>query len=113
MSAALSASIVTHAPDVALLGQTLDSLRGALHLAHTRGMLVHTDVDESRWNVVESDDKRRSRVNMIAHLLSQIPYTQVAAPALQLPKRPPSRGYVRTARSLQHTVPDHAASLEP
>lgn len=76
-------------------------------------MLVHTDVDESRWNVVESDDKRRSRVNMIAHLLSQIPYTQVAAPALQLPKRPPSRGYVRTARSLQHTVPDHAASLEP
>ncbi len=75
-------------------------------------MMVHTDTDESRWNVVESDDKRRSSINMIAHLLSQIPYTQVQAAPLQLPKRPPSQGYVRTDRSLQHTVPDHAATLE-
>jgi len=74
-------------------------------------MMVHTDVDESRWNIVESDDKRRSRVNMIAHLLTQIPYAEVEAPSLKLPKRPPSKGYVRTARSLQHAVPDHAATL--
>ena len=40
-------------------------------------MLVHTDIHEARWNVVESDDKRRSRINMIAHLLSQIPYEDV------------------------------------
>ena len=44
MPAALSASIVTHAPDPVLLGQTLDSLRRALHVAYTRGMLVHADV---------------------------------------------------------------------
>ena len=75
-------------------------------------MFVHTDIPEARWNVVESDDKRRSRVNMIAHLLSQVPYADVEAPMLDLPQRPPSRGYVRPDRSLQHEVPDHVASLE-
>jgi len=74
-------------------------------------MFVHTDIPEARWNVVESDDKRRSRINMIAHLLSQVPYEDVEAPMLDLPPRPPSRGYVRPDRSLQHEVPDHAASL--
>ena len=33
-------------------------------------MMVHTDIPESPWYVVESDDKRRARLNMIAHLLS-------------------------------------------
>ncbi len=75
-------------------------------------MLVHTDIPEARWNVVESDDKRRSRINMIAHLISQVPYQDVEQPALTLPERPPSRGYVRPDRSLQHEVPDHAATLE-
>lgn len=75
-------------------------------------MLVHTDIPEARWNVVESDDKRRSRINMIAHLISQIPYQDVEQPELTLPERPPSRGYVRPDRSLQHEVPDHAATLE-
>lgn len=75
-------------------------------------MLVHTDISEARWNVVESDDKRRSRINMIAHLLSQVPYEEVEQPHLILPERPPSLGYVRTSRTLQHEVPDHAATLE-
>ena len=75
-------------------------------------MMVHTDIGEARWNVVESDDKRRSRINMIAHLLAQVPYEQVAEPTLVLPQRPASRGYVRPDRSLQHEVPDHAATLE-
>jgi len=44
MSAALPASIVTHAPDLALLEQTLDLLRRALHVAHARGMLGRADV---------------------------------------------------------------------
>ena len=37
-------------------------------------MFVHTDIPEAPWYVVESDDKRRARINMIAHLLSTIPY---------------------------------------
>jgi polyphosphate kinase 2 len=74
-------------------------------------MLVHTDIHEARWNVVEGDDKRRSRINMIAHLLSQIPYVEVEHPRITLPERPAPRGYVRADRSLQHEVPDHAATL--
>ncbi|MFQ6170698.1 polyphosphate kinase 2 [Oryzobacter sp. R7] len=74
-------------------------------------MMVHTDIPEARWNVVESDDKRRSRINMIAHLLTQVPYRDVEPEVVPLPQRPPSRGYVRPDRSLQHEVPDHAATL--
>ncbi len=74
-------------------------------------MFVHTDVSESRWNVVESEDKRRARINMIAHLLSSVPYEYIEPPELTMPDRPPSTGYRRTDRSLQYEVPDHAATL--
>jgi polyphosphate kinase len=74
-------------------------------------MMVHTDIPESPWYVVESDDKRRARLNMIAHLLSTLDYHEVAHPATKLPKRPPSSGYVRPPRSEQHYVADHAATL--
>jgi polyphosphate kinase len=75
-------------------------------------MFVHTDIPESPWLIVESDDKRRARINMIAHLLSSIPYEKVPPPPLELPPRPAPKGYVRTARSLQTEVPDHAATLD-
>ncbi|TDE35296.1 polyphosphate kinase 2 [Actinomadura sp. 6K520] len=75
-------------------------------------MFVHTDIPEAPWNVVDSDDKRRARINMIHHLLSSIPYREVERPALRLPKRPPSKGYVRPPRGEQNHVPDHAATLE-
>ncbi len=74
-------------------------------------MFVHTDIPEAPWNVVESDDKRRARINMIAHLLGSIPYHKVKLPDLRLPERPPSTGYQRTPRDLQNFVPDHAAEL--
>src|ERR1700744_4486844 len=74
-------------------------------------MFMMTDIPEAPWYVVESDDKRRARVNMIAHLLSTVPYHKVKAPSLALPHRPPSSGYVRTDRDLQTFVPDHAATL--
>ena len=74
-------------------------------------MFVHTDIPESPWYVVDSDDKRRARLNMIAHLLSTIPYHAVKLPEFTLPKRPPSRGYVRVPRESQTFVPDHAAAL--
>src|SRR5688572_6820635 len=74
-------------------------------------MMVHTDIAESPWYVVEGDDKRRARINMIAHLLGTIDYHEVTAPKIKLPARPPSSGYQRTARALQREVPDHAARL--
>jgi polyphosphate kinase len=74
-------------------------------------MFVHTDIPEAPWHVLESDDKRRARINMIAHLLSTVPYNDVKPPTLKLPARPNSRGYVRTPRDMQAYVPDHAAEL--
>ncbi|MDO5740237.1 MAG: polyphosphate kinase 2 [Ornithinimicrobium sp.] len=74
-------------------------------------MFVHTDTEESRWNVVESEDKKRARINMIAHLLNSVPYRHVKRPELKLPPRPPSTGYQRTDRALQYEVPDHAGEL--
>jgi len=74
-------------------------------------MFVHTDIPEARWNVVESEDKKRARINMIAHLLASVPYEHVPRAVLALPKRPRSTGYRRTDRSLQFEVPDHAATL--
>ncbi len=74
-------------------------------------MFVHTDIKEARWNVVESEDKRKARINMIHHLLTSIPYEHVERPELALPKRPASTGYRRTDRSLQFEVPDFAETV--
>jgi polyphosphate kinase 2 len=74
-------------------------------------MFIMTDIPEAPWYVVESDDKRRARINMIAHLLSSVPYHDVPEPKLKLPHRPSSTGYIRTPREMQTFVADHAASL--
>ncbi len=74
-------------------------------------MFVHTDIPEAPWYVVDSEDKRRARINLIAHLLSTIPYDPVQPAPLQLPPRPPSRGYQRPPPETQNIVPDHAAAL--
>ena len=74
-------------------------------------MMVHTDIPEAPWYVVDSDDKRRARINMIAHLLSTIDYETVPNPPLKLPKRPPSKGYERPSRDTQTYVPDFVATL--
>ncbi len=74
-------------------------------------MFVHTDIPEAPWFVVESADKRRARINMIAHLLSTIPYHDVQRKPLALPPRPPSQGYVRAPLDSQTFVPDHAAEV--
>ncbi|MGH3826657.1 MAG: polyphosphate kinase 2 [Pseudonocardiaceae bacterium] len=75
-------------------------------------MFAHTDVAESPWYVVESEDKRRARINMIAHLLSTISYSEVQRPPVRLPPRPPSHGYQRPPRETQTYVPDHTAAPE-
>ncbi|XVX22090.1 polyphosphate kinase 2 [Actinomycetota bacterium] len=74
-------------------------------------MFVHTDIPEARWNVVESEDKKKARLNVIHHLLTSVPWEPVEKPKLKLPKRPPSTGYQRTSRQLLNEVPDYAGTL--
>jgi len=72
---------------------------------------VHTDIAEAPWYEVESDDKRASRINMISHLLSKIPYEKVEWEPIEIPSRPPSGGYERPPRAWTNTVPDVAGRL--
>jgi polyphosphate kinase len=75
-------------------------------------MMLHTDTPTNRWFVVESDIKKHARLNMIAHLLSSIPYTEVPAPEVKLPKRLTSTAnYQRPPREQFSYVPDHAATI--
>jgi polyphosphate kinase 2 len=74
-------------------------------------MFVHTDLPESPWFVVPSDDKRRARLNCIAHLLGRIPYEDRTPPPVRLPMRQADDGYQRPDADLQRYVPDHAAGL--
>lgn len=74
-------------------------------------MFVHTDIPESPWFEVDNEDKRRGRINMIHHLLSQVPYEEVERAPIAIPTRPASGGYERPPRELQNYVPDYAATL--
>lgn len=50
-------------------------------------MLEATDTEQAPWHIVRTDDKRRGRLNCIAHILSRIPYQQVRHGKVKLPKR--------------------------
>lgn len=50
-------------------------------------MLEATDTKHAPWRLVRSDDKRRARLNAIAHILQTIPYEKVARDKVKLPKR--------------------------
>ena len=50
-------------------------------------MLDATDTDHAPWYIVRSDDKKRARLNCIAHLLSLIPHEEVPRKKVKLPKR--------------------------
>ncbi len=71
-------------------------------------MFAHTDIPEAPWFVVESDSKRRARINCISHLLSTVPYEHYER---RLPRRQAEAGYVRPPRELATYVPDGAAKL--
>lgn len=69
-------------------------------------MLDRTHIPEAPWWVVEAVDKKRARLNCIAHLLSQIPYRDVPAPAVTLPPRVHHEDYVRNPVPPEMFVPD-------
>jgi polyphosphate kinase 2 len=56
-------------------------------------MLEATDTEVAPWYIVRSDDKRRARLNCVAHLLSLIPYKRVPHEKVKLPKVSLKRAY--------------------
>ncbi len=69
-------------------------------------MFAHTDTKQASWYVVNSDDKRKARLNCISHLLSMIPYEDRTPDEVELPERPKIGSYVRPPKSDQTFVPD-------
>ena len=70
-------------------------------------MLDKTDSKHAPWHIVRSDDKRRARLNCIAHILSMVSYEEATPPPLKLaPRRPLDDSYVRPPKSDQNTIPD-------
>jgi len=68
-------------------------------------MFSHTDIKQAPWYVVEADDKRAARLNLIAHLLSLVPYQDIAREKIELPRRQKEGSYVRPPMTDQTFVP--------
>ena len=68
-------------------------------------MFEATDTEESPWYVINSIDKKRARLNCIAHLLSLIPYNELPEEEIKLGKRQSPNGYKEPERAY-HLVPE-------
>jgi polyphosphate kinase 2 len=56
--------------------------------SRARDQMLHaTDREHAPWHILRSDDKKRARLNGIAHILSLIPYERTETPEVELPKR--------------------------
>jgi polyphosphate kinase 2 len=69
-------------------------------------MFAHTDIEQAPWYVVNADNKKRARLNVIHHLLSLIPYEDLTPEAIVLPPREPDKGYVRPPITDQTFIPE-------
>jgi len=58
-------------------------------------MLERTHIPQARWWIVEGDNKKKARLNCIAHLLSQVPYQEIAHATVELPQRVRHKDYSR------------------
>ena len=67
-------------------------------------MLLHTDIAEAPWFVVDAEDKKTARLNLISHLLSQIPYEDLPTQEFVLSDRQ-KRAYQRPPIEDQNWVP--------
>jgi len=67
-------------------------------------MLAATDTRTSPWYIVPSDDKKRARLNCIAHILSSIPHEEIPYTPPKLPPRQKAKGYVEPVQK-HRTIP--------
>jgi polyphosphate kinase 2 len=68
-------------------------------------MFAVTDLKQTPWHVVNAEDKKAARLNVIRHLLSMIPYRDLTPEPLTLPKLEKSK-YVRPPMSEQNFIPE-------
>jgi polyphosphate kinase len=73
-------------------------------------MFKYTDIKQAPWWVVNSDDKKRARLNCIRHLISQIPFEDLTPESIELPPRQEDIGYVRPPITDQSFIPDYYCS---
>ena len=69
-------------------------------------MFKYTDIKQAPWYVVSADNKKRARLNCIAHLLSLISYRDLTPEPIELPPRQKEKGYIRPPITDQTFVPD-------
>jgi polyphosphate kinase 2 len=65
-------------------------------------MFAASDTAWAPWYIAHTDDKKRGRLNIISHLLSQIPYKPLAHQDITLPRRQRPSGYVEPGQPLRH-----------
>ena len=87
--------------------------RWELYTKAKETMLERTHIPEAPWWVVEAVDKKRARLNCIAHLLTRVPYQQVPHEKPILPARVHNPEYHRMPTPPEIIVPDHYASIAP
>jgi polyphosphate kinase len=69
-------------------------------------MFAATDIKQAPWFVVNADNKKRARLNMIHHLLSQVRYEDLTPAEIRLPPRGDDQGYVRPPMADQTFIPE-------
>ncbi|WP_245937873.1 polyphosphate kinase 2 [Williamsia limnetica] len=83
----------------------LDSYSRWYDYSRARDDMFHlTDTGWAPWFVVNNDDKKRGRLNVISHLLQQVPYERMERPDVTLPKRQKRHGYTEPTQPL-HWIP--------
>ena len=69
-------------------------------------MFERTNIPEAPWHIVEGNDKKRARLNCIAHLLTMLPYQEVPHEPVVLPQRVFDPHYERRVLPAQLYVPE-------
>jgi len=69
-------------------------------------MFALTDIKQAPWYVVHSDNKKKARLNCIAHFLSLIPYQDIKREKIELPPKQNNVGYIRPPMTDQSFVPE-------
>ena len=89
-----------------LSGMDLESRARWVEFSKAKDVLFeHTDIKQAPWFVVNAEDKKRARLNMITHLLDQIPYEDRTLGSVELPPRQKDQGYIRPPMTDQTFVP--------